>query len=406
MAYIPPHKRRSATGNNPTPDPPPASLSLRFNQSLALDGPSHPRGRKPSSHRRSVISDMVYADQSSFLWCIAGGCPHPDDFRLEPYPCDLVVRREGDRPLVLTIAGDPPSVESEVEPPPWEAIVTRIERDLLSSLISARSELAPRIKLTFVARIGKVSFVGEPSSCLELVRRAAYSESDIRGKLREFFNTSLQNERIQEFEQLEMAKLGFDFDSQKEYYIVKLFNKTLADSAITCKCKVAEGGGLEIYKIQQNRLRHLVVDVSCVSKDLDLRLMLYSKEVSKTLDDVGKDDIKRLVSDAVIDPNVKGGLRWSYGMDSVDGSCSIIDIGHVKYKNFKGQNMKINLKYADRINHKTSIGEVSNEVVFKLTGVSQQLRHENFEPSSVLTAVQDAVKLIWNNFLGKKVGVE
>ncbi|XP_074568444.1 uncharacterized protein LOC141824986 isoform X2 [Curcuma longa] len=409
MAYIPPHKRHSATGNSPSPASPPASFSRRFNQSLSLDGPSHPRGRRPPSHQRCGIMDIAYAAQSTSLWCIAGGCPHPDNFRLEPYPCDAVELREGYRPLVLSVAGDPPSVESEEEElPPWAAIVKGIERDLLSSLINAKSELAPRIKMSFVARIGKVFFRGEPSSCLESVRRAAYSGSDIRGKVSKFFNTSLQNEHIQEFEQLEMAKLGFgfDFDSQKERYIVKLLNKTLAGSVITCKCKVAEGGSLEIYKIEQNRLRHLVVDVSCVSKDLDLRLMLYSTEVSKTLDDVGKDGIKRLVSNAVIDPNVKGGLRWSLGKDSVDGTFSIIEVCHVKYKNFKSQNMRINFRYADRIHHKTSFGEVSNEVFFKFPGVSQQLRDENFEPSSVLAVIQDAVKLIWIHFLGKNVGVE
>ncbi|XP_074566315.1 uncharacterized protein LOC141822912 [Curcuma longa] len=406
MAYIPPHKRHSATRS--TPAPPPASFSRRFNQSLALDGPSHPRGRKSPSHQRSEITDIAYADQSTSLWCIAGGCPHPDDFRLEPYTCDAEeLQREGYmHPLVLTIAGDPPSVESEEEPPPWVAIVNWIERDLLSSLISARSELAPRIKMSFVARIGKVFFRGEPSRCLESVRSSAYSGSDIRGKVSKFFDTSLPNERIQEFEQLEMAKLGFDFDSQKERYIVQLFNKTLAGSVITCKCKVAEGGGLEIYKIEQNRLRRLVVDVSCVSKDLDLRLMLYSVEVSKTLDDIGKDSIKRLVSDAIIDPNVKGGLRWSLGKDSVNGTCSIVGVWHVKYKNFKSQNMRINFRYADRIHHITSFGRVSNEVNFKLTGVSQQLMDEDFEPSSVLAAIRDAVKLIWNHFLDKNVGVE
>ncbi|KAG6478615.1 hypothetical protein ZIOFF_062058 [Zingiber officinale] len=143
--------------------------------------------------------------------------------------------------------------------------------------------------------------------------------------------------------------------------------------------------------------------------------MLYSMEVSKTLDDVGKDVIKRLVSDAIIDPNVKGGLRWSLGKDSVDGTCSITDVWHIKCKNFKSQNMRINFRYADRIRRKTSFGEIYNEVVFKLPGVTQQLRvsfnyqsrrDENLEPSSVLAAVQDAMKLIWNHFLGKNVGVE
>ncbi|KAG6475794.1 hypothetical protein ZIOFF_065023 [Zingiber officinale] len=406
MAYIPPHKRHSATGNTSAPAPPPASLSRRFGQSLVLDGPSHPRGRKPPSHQRIDKIDIAYAAQSASLWCIAGGCPHPDDFRLEPYPCDVVERQQGYRPLMLTIAGDPHSVESEDEPPPWATIVTRIERDLLSSLIRARSELAPRIKISFVARIGRVSFLGrEPSSCLESVRRAAYSESDTRGKVRMFFNTNLQNEHVQEFEQSEMAKLGFDLYSQKECYIIK-FNKTLGGSVITCKCKVAEGGGLEIYKIEQNRLRHLVVDVSCVSKDHDLRLMLYSMEVSKTLDDAGIDVIKRLISDAIIDPNAKGGLRWSLGKDSVDGTCSITKVWHVKCKNFKSQNMRINFRYADRFRHKISLGEVANEVVFKFPGVSKQLSGDNFEPSSVSAAVQDAVKLIWNHFLGKNVGVE
>ena len=41
--------------------------------------------------------------------------------------------------------------------------------------------------------------------------------------------------------------------------------------------------GIFIEEIEWNQVRHLVVDMSCLDKDLDLRLMLCTKRIIKTL---------------------------------------------------------------------------------------------------------------------------
>ena len=84
--------------------------------------------------------------------------------------------------------------------------------------------------------------------------------------------------------------------------------------------------------------------------------------------------INQLVKSAVIDSDVKGGLRWPLGKDSVADRFSIAGFWHTKYKAFKSQTAKIKLRHADRFDHRNSTGEVSSEVFLKLTGISKHLR--------------------------------
>ncbi|RRT47766.1 hypothetical protein B296_00025152 [Ensete ventricosum] len=217
MAYIPPHKRHSGAANKPTPLPP--SLSRHFDQSLTLSGSSAHRrtGRSDSNHGRGQI---VYAARSISRWWTIGGHLNHAGLRLEPYPCEIVERKSGSKPLVLAVGGDPLPVPSGEDPPPWVEIAKRIEPDLLAAATSARGELASEnedIKLSFVSRVGKVFFHG-------------------------YFLSSWQR--------LDLVKLEFDFDSEKEQYHVKVVDKSQPGSTISCKCTVVEGGGLEIRKVK------------------------------------------------------------------------------------------------------------------------------------------------------------
>ncbi|KAJ8475637.1 hypothetical protein OPV22_019364 [Ensete ventricosum] len=399
MAYIPPHKRHSGAANKPTPLPP--SLSRHFDQSLTLSGSSAHRrtGRTDSNHGRGQI---VYAARSISRWWTIGGHLNHAGLRLEPYPCEIVERKSGSKPLVLAVGGDPLPVPSGEDPPPWVEIAKRIEPDLLSAATSARGELASEnedIKLSFVSRVGKVFFHGESSSCLDSLKKAAIAEADIRGQVHKSFHTNIPNEHLEELQRLDLVKLEFDFDSEKEQYHVKVVDKSRPGSTISCKCTVVEGGGLEIRKIELNQVRHLVVDISCLPKDLDVRLMLYTKRILETLNDEEEKGINRLISDAVIDQDVKGGLRWPLGKEVIDEKFNIVGVWHTKYKVYRSQNIRLKFRFADRFDHRTSVGEVSNELSLKLTGISEQLIEEGMETSSLSTMVQDAVKLIWVNFL-------
>jgi hypothetical protein len=85
--------------------------------------------------------------------------------------------------------------------------------------------------------------------------------------------------------------------------------------------------------------------------------------------------IKSLVSSAVVDPNVKGGLIWPLGKESVGESerFSIVGAWHTNYKAFRNETMRLKLRHADRFDHRSSTGEVANEVTFQLFSMSRRL---------------------------------
>lgn len=95
--------------------------------------------------------------------------------------------------------------------------------------------------------------------------------------------------------------------SYEVYFVVSGFysqvsHYTRPNETINCKCTVKEDGRLSMYKaslkfllclcllmsymkacvlfleqVEHNQIRHLVVDVSCIDKNLDMRLMLAAK---------------------------------------------------------------------------------------------------------------------------------
>lgn len=83
--------------------------------------------------------------------------------------------------------------------------------------------------------------------------------------------------------------------------------------------------------------------------------------------------VKSLVSTAIIDPNVKGGVRWPLGKESIGERFSIVGVWHTDYKAFRNETMRLKLRHADRFDHRTSTGGVSDEVTFKLTAISCKL---------------------------------
>jgi hypothetical protein len=87
-----------------------------------------------------------------------------------------------------------------------------------------------------------------------------------------------------------------------------------------------------------------------------------------------ENDIQRLVSSAILDPNKKGGLMWPHGKESIGERFSIVGVSHTNYKAFRNKTLKLYLRHADWTYHRSSTGEVSSEVTFKLTGISNRMQ--------------------------------
>ncbi|KAL7215556.1 hypothetical protein ACSBR1_027668 [Camellia fascicularis] len=163
--------------------------------------------------------------------------------------------------------------------------------------------------------------------------------------------------------------------------LVARFGKILFHGClIACGQIQLSFANVEYWKIiGLNQVRHLVLDISCLDRDLDLRLMLCTKRIVTDLTDDEKCNIRSLINSAVLDPDVKGGLRWPLGEESSGDRYTV--------------------RHADRFDFRTSAGEVTEEVSVKMTGILSQLREQSGQIDMVTEMLKDNIKLIWDCFL-------
>ncbi|KAF8394056.1 hypothetical protein HHK36_020258 [Tetracentron sinense] len=439
MAYIPPHKRHVKDAERPSPTP--ALLVPHFEKKLNLRSSGSSSERRKDKH---VVQGgkIIYARHSISRWWAVGLMDDghfPSFVRLEPISLESIERRNGEKPLVLV--GNHPLREfnettRSLRGSPWVSIAENIKKDLLSSFQNVRSEMesqnAVGVKPSFVARFGKILFHGNPSIFLDTLSRSLASETALNQVKRSFY-TNIPSSYMETVLGGVIPNIGVDFDEERELYHVKVFDNMQPDVTISCKCNVMKGHGeLELYKatvqdchtviskvvyceglildlplpyeifhlqIELNQVRHLVVDISCLDKNLDLRLMLNTKRILTALTDKEDHSIRNLIKSAVIDPDAKGGLRWPLGKECFGDRYRVVGVWHTKAKAFKSSLIRLKLRHADRFDFRTSTGEVGREVSLKMKGIAGQLQDRNVDIDSVSEMLHDTLKLIWDHFL-------
>ncbi|XP_047070940.1 uncharacterized protein LOC124679177 [Lolium rigidum] len=403
MAYLPPHKRHSSGGSDPAP--PTSSLG-----SLSISS-SSPRGRhllRPSSNK--IIHAAGCVSRWSPLPPFSHDSDDADSFRLEPFACEPIERKTGFKPLVLSLSSPKGSPASSPEAAA-AAIAERFLPELLAAAERAThgvpSKESEVVKLSLVARVGKVLFQpGGSHVSLDSLRKAAKAGNEgSKSQVRKSFYTNVPKECSEDMERSVVKLMGLEFDSSKEHYHVKIFDKHRSDSISTmsCKCTLQQDGKLAIHKVELDSIRQLVEDISCLSQDLDLRLMLRTKRILKNLDPEVENAIQSLVSSAILDPNVKGALRWPLGKESIGERFSLVGVWHTNYKAFRNKTLRLKLRHSDWFDHRSSTREVSNEVSFKLIGISNRLQDGNKEVDSVKEMLECAVRMIWDSALCYKM---
>lgn len=88
--------------------------------------------------------------------------------------------------------------------------------------------------------------------------------------------------------------------------------------------------------------------------------------------------ISDLISSAVLDSDVKGGLRWLLGNKSSGNRYSVIGVWHTITKAYKSPSLRLIVRHADRFDFKSETGEVSREIFLKLKGISSELQVSSF----------------------------
>ncbi|KAJ8646147.1 hypothetical protein MRB53_007895 [Persea americana] len=409
MAYIRRPKPHFEDGKRPVPSP--SSLLPRFARNLNLGPTSNSTGRK--DQHASQGGKIVYGKNSISRWWAVG---LTDDghfstsVRLEPISCETFERRRGEKPLALV--HDPPSGETSKvtessSDRPWLSIPEKIRLDFETSFQSVmnvmESQESEHVKPSFAARFGKLFFPEDSFMSLNEIMKSSAADIAPCNQVTKTFYTNVSDAYMEAIRDVVVPKIGFDFESEKEHYHVKIYDKYRPNVTISCKCFVLmDGAGLELQKVQLNQVRHLVADISCLDKDLDLRLMLSTKRILMALTDEEEHGIRELLKRAVLDPRVKGGLRWPPGKETFGDRFSVVGTWHTKLKSYRGHSMRLKMRDADRLDLRTSAGEVAKEVTLKMVGISKVVRDGMAETSIVKKMLQDNLKLIWDHFLSCK----
>ncbi|XP_010558846.1 PREDICTED: uncharacterized protein LOC104827371 [Tarenaya hassleriana] len=128
--------------------------------------------------------------------------------------------------------------------------------------------------------------------------------------------------------------------------------------------------------------------------------MVYSKRIPTALTENEISDIRKLVDSAVVDPNVKGGLRWPLGKASSGDRYTVYGVWHVINTVYRSSTFRLKVREVDRFDFGAGTGEAAREVILVLKGISQKLEEGGeVERSSVSDMLKDALKIIWDHFL-------
>ncbi|XP_062084281.1 uncharacterized protein LOC133790611 [Humulus lupulus] len=394
MPYVPPHKRPSKENDKsskglPKPELPPPL----FNKNLKLKSPGGTSAQ---------YQNTGYEYEDIFRWFAVGLDDHnllPPSVHLQPISEENLDGKFVKRLALyhgsdLTEESSSTVVTESFIRRPWEYIADTVLPDLVSSFEDLRREIESQklvgIKPIIITRFGKVLFSGRPS---------LLSEDKLR-PLRRSFNTNIPDSFVNYITKEGVSKNGLEFAKDKEAYHVFLSDFNQSGEDIFCDCRVLkEDAKLQIYKIKRSYVRHMLRDISCLEKDLDMRLDLCTRRPVTALTDDELQSIKELIDSAILDREVKGGLRWPLGKAVSGDKIRVTAVWHVISNKYKNPSLKLKIKNVDRYKFLSSTGEPTREVVIMLKGVASELMKQKVDMNLTSEMLKDDLKALWNNFL-------
>ncbi|KAK0600374.1 hypothetical protein LWI29_014364 [Acer saccharum] len=333
----------------------------------------------------------------------------PSSVHLVPTLIESLKHRFVVKPLVLlnsypatkdeTISSTPSETISST---PWESVAVDVWPKLLSDFEIVRDMLESNdeldeVKPAFFARFGKILF--HPNSSVKNLIKDRVAVTTLR-QMNTTFYVNTPPSYMENIISGVAPKIGFDLEEDKDIFYILLSDSTIpSNSHIYCKCRMKEDRKLELYKVEMNPVRKMIEDISCIDKNLDLRLALQTKRILTSLTDDEMNSIGNIINSAIIDPKVKGGLRWPYGKACSGDRFAVIKIWHSIAKKYKSPSLSLMARHVDRFDFEDTYGLDSIEVYLKLKSIVSELQEEKIETDSILEMFKDNLKMIWDHFL-------
>jgi len=106
--------------------------------------------------------------------------------------------------------------------------------------------------------------------------------------------------------------------------------------------------------------------------------MLWSDWLYESMQDEEMNSLRDLINSAVLDSDMKGGLRWPLGEASSGGRYSVIGAWHSVTKAYKNSSFRLKARDADRYDFRTGTGETTREIYLKLKRIVSEMQASSF----------------------------
>ncbi|TXG66144.1 hypothetical protein EZV62_007419 [Acer yangbiense] len=377
MAYIPPHKRHSKDSEMPSPIP--ERLVPQFSRQVNFKSSSNANARNVSSVRSMYIVGLDADNQ------------FPSSVHLVPTSIESFKPRMFENPLVL-VNSHPATKEIDEEgeaisstpletisSTPWESVAVDVWPKLLSAFAIVRDMLESNdeldeVKPAIYARFGKILFHPNASVSLESLIKDRVVETTLR-QMSTTFYTNTHSSYMENIISGVAPKIGFDLEEDKDMFHILLSDDTKPKNyEIYCKCRMNENKKLELYKVETNPVYEMIKNILRIDKNIDLRLALQTKRILTSLTDDEMHSIRNIINSAIIDPEVKGGLRWPYGKACSGDRFAVVQIWHTVAKKYKSPSLSLMARHVDRFNFINANGQASIEVNLKLKRLVSNLQ--------------------------------
>lgn len=222
-------------------------------------------------------------------------------------------------------------------------------------------------------------------------------ERGLQNTLKKTFDTDIPEDIFDALKERSIAGLASSTLKEKVVYVIQVEDDLNPDVGLklTCHKKVTDGKKLELRKIELDPVRHFVADISCLSKLMDVRLMVTTEKYFTDLSEEDRESIEGIVKSACVEESAKGGLHWPLG-DSVRNRFKVKTTMNLNVTTIVGKTWNIKFQHANRGEFKASSGRVSNEVTLKMRSINTYLRDQRqWEEDDIMNMMEDLLKWIW-----------
>ncbi|XP_031284037.1 uncharacterized protein LOC116142771 isoform X2 [Pistacia vera] len=362
MAYIPPHKRHSKDSNRPSPTPTPELLAPQFKRDLNL---------RSSQHNVHRVGKIINVDKCVYRWFVVDlddNHRFPGFVHLESIS-EPIEQTLGEKSLVLVNNhADKGNDElgGNISRRPWEFLAKNVWPDLLTSFNNLRNKMEckelEKVKPKLIARFGKILFRGTNSVNIEKVKKDPVSETTLKRLWRTFY-TNVPTSYMENIIGGVVPKIGVDFETDKDVYHIRVIDSTRPKAIIHCKCRVKEDKTFELYKDEEMQ------------------------------------SLRNLINSAVLDPGVKGGLRWPLGKSNLGDRYRVSGVWHTEVKLYESSSLRLKVRHADRFCFESSTGESTMEITLKLKQLASDILEQKVDTDTIYNMFKDTLGLIWDYFL-------